>query len=81
MICNIRIIMPLLHLTHPYNNLSSSLMSNHQNKSLSLLEGHYHIRFTHIKHIIPTFKPLSIIMICNIRFIKEPLRLTMLITI
>ena len=39
MICNILIIMPPLRITHAYNNLSSSLMSNHQNKSLSLLEG------------------------------------------
>ena len=39
MICNIFLIMPLLRITHAYNNLSSSLMSNHQNKSLSLLEG------------------------------------------
>ena len=39
MICNIRIIMELLLLTHAYNNLSSSLMSNHLNKSLSLLEA------------------------------------------
>ena len=39
MICIILIIMPLLRITHTYNNLSWSLMSNHQNKSLSLLEG------------------------------------------
>ena len=39
MICNIFIIMPLLRITHAYNNLSWSLMFNHQNKSLSLLEG------------------------------------------
>ena len=39
MICNIRIIMELLLLTHAYNNLSSSLMSNHQNKSLSYLKA------------------------------------------
>ena len=38
MIRNILIIMPLLRLTHAHNNLSWSLMSKHQNKSLSLLE-------------------------------------------
>ena len=38
MICNIRLIMELLRLTHAHNNLSWSLMSNHQNNSLSLLE-------------------------------------------
>ena len=39
MICDIRIIMELHRLTHAYNNLSSSLMSNNQKKSLSLLEA------------------------------------------
>ena len=39
MICNIRITMALPRLTHAYNILSLSLMYNHQNKSLSLLDG------------------------------------------
>ena len=78
MICNILIIMPLLRLTHAHNNLSWSLMSKHQNKSLSLLE----VIFTldspteHIFYNKPTFKPLRIILIRNIRFIMELLRLT-----
>ena len=76
MICNILIIMPLLRLTHAHNNLSWSLMSKHQNKSLSLLE-HSHIRCIHIYHNKLTFKALRIILILNIRFIMELLRLTM----
>ena len=75
MICNIHIIMPLLRLTHAHNNLSWSLMSNHQNKSLSLLE-HSHIRCIHIYHNKLTFKALSIIMICNILIIMPLLRIT-----
>ena len=75
MICNIHIIMPLLRLTHAHNNLSWSLMSNHQNKSLSLLE-HSHIRCIHIYHNKLTFKALRIIMICNILIIMPLLRLT-----
>ena len=80
MICNILIIMPLLRLTHAHNNLSWSLMSNHQNESLSLLE-HSHIRCIHIYHNKLTFKALRIILIRNIRFNMELLLLTMFITI
>ena len=80
MICNILIIMPLLRLTHDHNNLSWSLMCNHQNNSLSLLE-HSHIRCIHIYHNKLTFKPLRIIMICNVPFIMELLCLSMFITI
>ena len=75
MICKVLIMMPLLRLTHTHNNFSWSLMSNHQNNSLSLLE-HSHIRFTHIYHNKSTFKPLMIIMICNIHIIMLLLRLT-----
>ena len=80
MICNILIMMPLLQLTHAHNNLSWSLMSNHQNNSLSLLE-HSHIRCIHIYHNKITFKASRIILIRNIRFIMELLRLTMFIII
>ena len=75
MIRNIRFIMELLRLTHAHNNLSRSLMSNHQNMSLSLLE-YSHIRCIHIYHNKLTFKVLRIIMICNILIIKPLLPLT-----
>ena len=75
LIRNIRFIMELLRLTHAHNNLSWSLMSNHQNKSLSLLE-HSHIRCIHIYLNKLTFKALRIIMICNILIIMPLLRLT-----
>ena len=75
MICNILIMMPLLQLTHAHNNLSWSLMSNHQNNSLSLLE-HSHIRCIHIYHNKLTFKALRIILICNILIMMPLLQLT-----
>ena len=75
MICNILIMMPLLQLTYAHNNLSWSLMSNHQNNSISLLE-HSHIRCIHIYHNKLTFKALRIIMICNILIMMPLLQLT-----
>ena len=75
MICNILIIMPLLRLTHAHQNLSWSLMSKHQNRSLSLLE-HSHIRCIYIYHNKLTIKALRIIMICNILIMMPLLQLT-----
>ena len=51
-------------------------MSNHQNNALSLLEVIFTLDSPTYNIINQPFKPLRIIMICNIRFIMELLRLT-----